>query len=221
MSIQVIGLVGLVVIIVAYLLYQRYRRQQKLKTEIRQHLDYIRQHQVLLKPDKAPNTYSGKFAGRLLRFALGSHIQIQAEITANLESDALWIYPIKHPFKDDQFVTMLDKNRAWAGNSDFDNHYILAGRPRHFANAVIQPAKRVQSQLLKYPHSVVIVDKNEVTLQPNPQHSSELTSDNWRELMGLVSDIAQYIEAQYDAPMFSGIMVDESAYPKHDGGHVH
>lgn len=221
MSIQNIGLVGLVVFIVMYLLYKRYTRQQHLKNDILQHLDHIRQHQVLIKPDKPHNTFSGKFAGRRLQFSLGIRIEIQAEIIANDEIDMLWIYPIDHPFKDDKFVNMLEKNRAWTGNSLFDNHYILAGRPRHFANAVIYPAKRVQSQLLKYPRSVVIVNENGVTLELNSGYPSNLTADSWRELMGLISDIAQYTEAQYESSMFSGITVDESASPKHQGGHVH
>jgi hypothetical protein len=225
MSFQNMGLVGLVVFIVVYLLYKRYTRQQRLKNDILQHLDYIRQHQVLIKPDKTHNTFSGKFAGRRLRFSLGIHLEIQtevqAEVTANDETEMLWIYPIKHPFTDDKFVKMLEKNRAWTGNSPFDNHYILAGRPRHFANAVIYPAKRVQSQLLKYPRSVVIVNENGVTLELNLGYPSDLTTDNWSELMGLISDIAQYTEAQYETSMFSGITVDESASPKHQGGHVH
>lgn len=215
------GLVGVGVCLVIYLFYQYYSRQQKIKTQILQHIDHIRQHQVLIKPNQAHNTYSGKFAGRRLQFSLGAHIEIQSDIANALETDKLWIYPIKHPFKNDKFIAMLEKNRAWTGNSDFDTHYILAGRSRHFANAVLQPAKRVQSQLLKYPHSVVLINENGVTLQPNPLHPSELTSKIWRDWMGLISDIAQYAEAQYDVPIFSGIVVDESAYPKHDGGHVH
>jgi hypothetical protein len=220
MSIQVISLIGLAVALIIYLFYRRYIRKQKIKSDIIQHINHIRQHQVLIKPEKLPNTFSGKFAGRRLQFSFKDQLEIQAELIADLDTDSVWIYPTNHPFTDSKFSNMLEKNRAWTGNTNFDTHYILAGHPRHFANAIMQPAKRVQSQLLTYPHSAVVVDSSGVMLQPNPKQSSAITPHDWREWMGLISDIAQYTEAQCEAPMFAGIAVDESATPNHQSEHV-
>ena len=219
MPILILAIFGIGLLIVTFVIYQR-RVQQQTKQKIPAYLEDIRQHQVLLKPDTTKHTYSGKFAGRLLRFSLGHPIKIQATLAVKTDADEMWIYPLKHPFKSDKLKSKLETNRAWTGNSDFDSRYILAGQPRHFANAVMQPAKRVQSRLLTYPNSVVIVDESGVSLQPNLSDLSQLTSGVWRELMGLVSDIAESVEAQYDPAMFSGIEVDESAYPDHKGGHV-
>lgn len=61
MSSQIIGLIAFASCIVVYLIYRRYVQQQSIKREILQHINAIRQHQVLIKPDKTPNTFSGKF----------------------------------------------------------------------------------------------------------------------------------------------------------------
>lgn len=220
MSIEIITLLGLTASLIILVFYRRYAKQQAIKQEVLQHIDHIRQHQVLIKPDKDHNTYSGKFAGRRLRFILGETIEIHTDLVDSSDTDSIWIYPAKHPPKDSKLLETLEKNRAWTGNANFDARYILAGRPRHLANAVMQPAKRVQAQLLNYPQTVVLIANGCVTLRPNSKQPSNLTTDNWRDFMGLIADIAQYAEAQYDAPMFSGIEYDEAAYPKHDGGHL-
>lgn len=217
---EVIAFLGFTASLIIFVFYRRYVKQQTVKREVLQHIDHIRQHQVLIKPDKDDNTFSGKFAGRRLRFALGKVIEIHTDLIDSPDTDTVWIYPVKHLPKDSKLRETLEKNRAWTGSTDFDAQYILAGRPRHLANAIMHPAKRVQAQLLNYPQTIIVIDNGCVTLRPNPRQPYNLTTDDWRDLMGLIADIAQYAESQYDAPMFSGIEHDESAYPKHDGGHV-
>jgi len=219
MSVLLFALLLIPIILVFYLVYQRYTTQRQ-KRIVNQHLDHIRQHQILLKPEVSHHTYSGRFAGRLLRFSFDKEITIQAQVTADLEADKIWIYPLKYRFTDDKLKALLEKNRAWTGNAEFDQHFYLAGRPRHLANAVIYPAKRVQSQLLNYSNSIVIVNETGVNIRPNLKNASNMTADDWRSLMGLASDIAQYVEAQYEDSMYSGITVDESASPKHASGHT-
>ena len=203
-----------------YRVVRRYHQQHKIQQLANQHLDLIRQHQVLIKPDLQPNTYSGKFAGRVFRFTFGLQLSIRAELTVNLNDDELWIYPAKHPFKSDKFKEKLERNRAWSSNKLFDERYVVAGRPRHFAYAIIRSNRRTQDRLIEFSNSVITAKDSTITYYPNLRNMNNLTVDDWYTLMSLVADLADSIEDMYEAEMFSGIEIDETASPNHSGGHT-
>lgn len=209
-----------VFVLVALIALIWHRKSRTLSPQTEKYLEQIRAHQILLKPDKPAGTYSGLFAKRLMRFKFNPTIQIIAIIEHDIGEDRLWIYPQNHRFKSDKFRGILERNRAWSGNKGFDETFILAGQPRIFANAVIHPAKRVQSQLLNYPRTVIEVNQHGVILTPDTKQSQGMTDQTWRDLLGLTCDIAEYVEAQYQPLMYAGIEVDEDAYPNHAGGHL-
>lgn len=204
---------------VGYHLYRRQHQQSAHQPVIDHHLDLIRKQQILIKPDKQANTYSGRFAGRMFRFEFGRSLSIRAELDVNLDDDKLWIYPIKHVFKSDKFRQMLERNRAWAGRKPFDEQYIVAGRPRHFAYHVIRASLRSQNRLLEFPRSVITAEDTSIVYQPHARNLTDLTADDWYTFMSLVADLADSVEDMYEADMFSGIDMDES-HPDHSGGHT-
>lgn len=215
----VLILIVLVVVTIIVIAILFWRQKAKLPQYVHQHLDMIRAHEVLLKPDRQAHTFSGRYAGRLMWFSFDKDLLIRAEAKMGRE-DSLWIYPANHRFNSDKFKAKLEQNRAWTGNSDFDKRFILAGRPRIFANAVIYPAINVQSTLLQFPHALIEVNQTGVELHPNLKDKSQITEEIWGTWMGLVADIAELVEAQYSPSMFSGIEVDETAYPDHSQGHL-
>ena len=216
----VFALLAIGISLFGYRIFQRYQHQTKIQYLVDQHLDLIRQQNVLIKPDIQPNTYSGNFAGRLYRFTFGLQVSIRAELTINLTDDELWIYPVKHPFKSDKFKQKLERNRAWSSNKLFDEHYIVAGRPRHFAYAVIRSSRRTQDRLLEFSRSIITAKDNHITYYPHLRNMNTLTSDDWYSLLSLVADLADSIEDMYEQEMFSGIEVDETAHPDHSTGHT-
>lgn len=216
----VFALIAIGVGLFGYRIVQRYRYQAKVQHLVDNHLDLIRQHQVLIKPDSQPNQFSGKFAGRMFRFTFGLQVSIHAELSVNLNDNRLWIYPTKHPFKSDKFKQELERNRAWSSNTLFDERYIVAGIPRHFAYAVIRSSRRTQERLLEYSHSVVTAQDHTITYYPHIRQMEKLSGEDWYTLMSLVADLADSIEDTYEAEMFSGIEIDETAHPDHSSGHT-
>lgn len=214
---------GCIILIGGYTSFRLYRfRHHRHETDqqIQQHLDQIRQQQVLLKPDAQSNSYSGKFAGRLFRFQFSRPFCITTKLDVDLQDDALWIYPVNYPFKRDSLKHMLERQRAWSTNKRFDEQFIIAGRPRHFAYAVIRGARRSQERMMTFCHSVITAQDQTIAYYPNVQSMNELTTDDWYIVMSIVAEFADSIEDIYEAEMFSGVQVDEASYPDHSGGHT-